>query len=85
MTALAQRKRKLIFETAAEVRYRGRFRPVIVEPDAQGFTVAVRLKGTRTRYEGSWEGVFQHFGKLAADRARAERKQKRLARRSISG
>ena len=68
MTAIAKRKRRLDFETSALVR--GRY--IIVE--AGTHTAKLRLKGTRTRYEVSWEGIFWLGVKVAADEQRAQRK-----------
>jgi len=75
MTALRNRKRRLKFETDQEIRYRSKMRPVIVEPNA--WFCAVRLKGTRVRYEIAWETIFKRAAMIHADKLRAERKLKR--------
>jgi hypothetical protein len=75
MTTLRDRKTRLTFETDQELRYRGKLRPVIVMP--QPWLCAVRLKGTQTTYEISWETIFKHAAQLAANRLREERKTRR--------
>lgn len=76
MTKLSQRKSRLRFTSDAEVRYRGKMRPVIIEVD-NGYTASVRLGGTRQRYPFSWMGVYDY----AADRfARSERERKKKER-----
>jgi hypothetical protein len=69
MMRLAERKTKLTAITNATARYRGRERAVVADilPD----TVAVRLLGTRTRYEVSWRGIFDYAAKVQAERDRA--------------
>lgn len=74
MTALRQRKTRLIIET--DTMLRGRC--IIVEPSP--FIATVRLKGTRTRYQISWESVFMRAAQIAADQLRAERKARRKAK-----
>jgi len=77
VTRLRDRKSRLAFTTEAEVRYRGKLRPVVVEVDPNGTWGNVRLAGTRLRYPFSWTGVFHD----AADRfARSERERKRKER-----
>lgn len=71
MTAIAQRKTRLRFETSGTVRGRG----VIIEADA--YLARVRLKGMRTAYEISWEGIYWQAAKVAAEKRRAERKTRR--------
>jgi hypothetical protein len=78
MTSLAHRKTRLQFETSDVIRYKGRLREIVIE--ATEYTAHVRLKGTRTRFEISWAGVFNLAAKIAAEKARAERKAKRLGR-----
>lgn len=72
MTALAKRKSRLTFETSDAVRYRGRLREVVIE--ATEYTAAIRLKGTRQRFEISWAGIYNQAVKIAVEKARAERK-----------
>jgi hypothetical protein len=79
VTRLSNRKTRLTFETEAQVKYRGKYRPVVVEPDMRGDVVSLRLKGTRVRYEVSWQGTFEHAAKVHAERLRAEKKQRRAA------
>jgi hypothetical protein len=72
---LSHRKSRLSFITNATARYRGKDRDIVIEvyPDH----AAVRLLGTRTRYEVSWRGVFD----LAAEiYARKERERRKAAR-----
>lgn len=73
---LAKRKSRLSFITNSSARYRGKERDIVIEvyPDY----AAVRLLGTRTRYEVSWRGVFD----LAAEiHARRERDARKIARK----
>jgi hypothetical protein len=81
MTKLTERKTRLLFETEATARYRGKLRTIVVEPDMQGYTSALRLKGTQVRYEISWEAVFDQAAKIYADRARYERQVARKGRK----
>lgn len=83
MTRVAQRKTRLTFETEATERYRQRERPIVVEADGEGFIAAFRLKGTRVRYEASWLGLFHFAAKLAAAKARVERKARRQAQGEV--
>jgi hypothetical protein len=78
-SARNKRKTRLKFETNQELRYRGKLRPLVVH--AQPWLCEVRLKGTRLRFEISWESIYTHAAQLAADRMRAERKAKRSARK----
>jgi hypothetical protein len=75
MTYLVKRKSRLIFTTADTVRYKGREREIVIE--VSPFIATCRLAGTRTRYEMSWSGIFQHAARVYADRLRAERKAKK--------
>jgi hypothetical protein len=75
MTYLRDRKNRLSFATNSTARYRGRERDVM---EAFPEYAAVRLLGTRTRYEVNWRAIFE----LAAEiRARRERERKGEARR----
>ena len=69
MTALSKRKRRLGFVTEASVRGRA------VTVEAFPHTLTLRLKGTRQRYEMSWEGVFWQACKLEAQRQAILRKE----------
>jgi hypothetical protein len=75
MSHLTKRKSRLVFTTADTVRYKGREREVVVE--VTPFVATCRLAGTRTRYEMSWAGIFQHAAHAQAEKLRAERKAKR--------
>jgi hypothetical protein len=75
MTKLSERKTRLTFETEAVARYRGKQRNVVVEPGDDGHLVALWLKGTKVRYEISWEAVFDCAAKLYAN---AELHQRRV-------
>lgn len=80
MMKLSQRKSRLQFVTDAEVRYRGKLRPVVVEV-SNGFVASVRLGGTKQRYPFSWHGLFVYsadrFARAEQDRKKKERKEKR--------
>jgi hypothetical protein len=78
LTSLRHRKTRLVIETDAEIRYRGKYRAVIIEP-APMICVA-RLKGTRVRYEMSWQSIFERAAHITAERERQERKLKRRQR-----
>jgi len=71
MTALAKRKTRARFETAAKIQGRA----VIIE--AEPYIARVRLKGQRTTFEISWEGIFMLAAKCAAEKLRAERMARR--------
>lgn len=81
MTKLPGRKSRLLIETSDTVRERGKLREIIVEPDPQGYTVAVRLKGTRARFHISWSGIYNAAVKIEVERQRQERKAQRKAKR----
>lgn len=78
MTALANRKTRLTFETSGLVRYRGKLREIVVE--ATPYSATVRLKGTRQRFETSWAGIFNHAVKVQVEARRAAKKAARKAR-----
>lgn len=75
MTRLTERKTRLNLVTAGEIRYRGKYRAVIVE--VTPLLATVRLSGSRTRYPVSWEGVAQWAMKVAAENERREKKLRR--------
>lgn len=81
MTKISQRKRGLRFETEATVRYRRSLRNVVVEVDPAGVVGFVRLAGTRTRFPFSWDGLYTYAARNAAERAIAERKAARKAKK----
>lgn len=73
---LAKRKSRLSFITNSSARYRGKERDIVIEVYPE--YAAVRLLGTRTRYEVSWRGIFD----LAAEiHARREREARKIARK----
>ncbi len=76
---LSDRKTRLTFITNSCARYRGKDRSIVIEvfPDY----AAVRLLGTRTRYEVSWRGVFDVAAEIYARRERERRKAERIARK----
>ena len=73
MTPLSKRRTKLTFETNNEVRYRGKYRSVIVE--AQPEMALLRLRGTRTAFPVSWEALYHLAAKLEAVRVREAKKK----------
>jgi hypothetical protein len=79
MTHLAKRKTRLVFTTNSTARYRGKDREIVIEVFPEH--AAVRLLGTRTRYEVSWRGVFDLAAEIYARRERERRKAERTARR----
>jgi len=78
---LAQRKSALTFITNATARYRGKEREIVIEVFPEH--AAVRLLGTRTRYEISWRGVFdvaaEIFMRKERERRKAARKLRKIA------
>jgi hypothetical protein len=76
MTKLSKRKTKLQFTTDAEIRYRGKLRPVVVEVD-NGYTASVRLLGTQKRYEFSWHGLHDWAAELYVRREKEIKKKGR--------
>ena len=78
MNYLRDRKSRLSFITNSTARYRGKERAIVMEVFPE--YAAVRLFGTRTRYEVSWRAVFD----LAAEiHMRRERQRRREARKAI--
>lgn len=77
MTAIIKRKSPLRFIAEDTVRYRGRYRRVVMEVERDGLTVQVRLEGTQRRYAVSFAGIYNLAVKIAVERERAERKAKR--------
>jgi len=76
---LSNRKSRLAFITNSTARYRGKDRDIVIEvfPDY----AAVRLLGTRTRYEVSWRGVFDVAAEIYARKEKERRKNERKMRR----
>jgi len=79
MTALAQRKSRLVLVTSDAVFEKGQRREVVVE--VSPYTATLRLKGTRTRFEVSWAGIMNYAVKVAVEKERAEKKAARKGRR----
>jgi hypothetical protein len=75
MKALAQRKTRLVFETADTVFDAGQLRPVIVEPRPGCMTL--RLKGTRRSYVMTYAAVYT----AAVWRADEEKRKAKAAER----
>lgn len=71
MTSLADRKSLLKFVTSDEVRYRGKYRRVVIEVDRDGFTAKARLEGTRQRFPFSFAGLYSHAVKISVEKERA--------------
>ena len=71
---LADRKTKAVFETGGSIRGRA----IIAE--CYPNWVSVRLKGQRTRYEMSWEGLYYHAARFAAERLLAAKRRARARR-----
>ncbi len=75
---LAKRKTRLIFTTCDTIRERGKLREVVIE--AHTYTCRVRLAGMRTAFEISYGAIYHAAARIAADKAKAERKAKRAGR-----
>ena len=75
MNRLAKRKTKLALLTDATVYDRGRKRNVIIEPGPELATI--RLAGTRTRLEVSWNSIYNLAARIAAERAVEDRRANR--------
>jgi hypothetical protein len=75
MTTLAKRKSRLVLVTSDLVRERGKSREVVLEP--QSHYTAVRLKGTRTRFEVSYAAIYHFAARIAAEKAHAAKKAAR--------
>lgn len=78
MTRLTERKTRLIFTSADVVRERGRLREVIIE--AKPMYAEVRLAGMRTSFPISYAAIYHAAGRIAAERARAEKKAQSMSR-----
>jgi hypothetical protein len=63
MTHLRDRKNRLSFVTNSTARYRGREREIVMEAFPE--YAAVRLLGTRTKYEVSWRAIVDFAGRFA--------------------
>ena len=78
MSALAQRKTRLVFETEDFVFERGRQRQVIVE--ARPAYAMVRLKGARKAFSICYAAVYQLACKIEADEERRRKQPAKKAR-----
>jgi hypothetical protein len=77
---LTDRKTRLTFITNQHARYRGKLREIVIEVFPEH--AAVRLLGTRTRYEVSWRGVFDLAAEIYARREKERRKAERIAKKA---
>jgi hypothetical protein len=77
---IAERKTRLSFITNQTARYRGKLREIVIEVFPEH--AAVRLLGTRTRYEVSWRTIFDVAGEIYARREKERRKAERIARKA---
>ncbi len=71
MGKLSERKTRIVAQTECVLRRR----PLVIE--ITPYTVILREKGTRERYEVSWEYVFYRAAERAAQLKRETRKSKR--------
>ena len=78
MTHLRDRKNRLSFATNSTARYRGREREIVMEAFPE--YAAVRLLGTRTRYEVNWRAIFDLAAEIRARRERERKDEKRRAK-----
>jgi hypothetical protein len=78
MTALRERRTKLTFETASELRDGRRYRPIVIEAEPE-FAV-VRLKGTRQRLTVTWEAIAHLAYKMEAAKVRSEKQRQKGAK-----
>ena len=78
MRKIAERKSRLSFITNQVARYRGKEREIVIEVFPEH--AAVRLLGTRTRYEVSWRGVFDLAAEIFARQEKEARKSERRTR-----
>ena len=81
MTTIAQRKSALNVVSSAAKRERRQLREIVLEFDPAGYTLNVRLKGTRNRLPISIEAIYDAAAKLAARRVIAEKLATRKARK----
>lgn len=78
MARLSERKSKLVFTTADEIRERGKYRAVVIE--ARPNFAMVRLAGTRTAFPISYSAIYCAAARQAAERLRAEKKAAKRTR-----
>lgn len=79
MKKVAERKSRLSFITNQVARYRGKEREIVIEVFPEH--AAVRLLGTRTRYEASWRAIFDLAAEIYSRRERERRKAERIAKK----
>lgn len=82
MTALSDRKNRLIIETSAVAKLRPCDKPreILIECTSP-FYASVRLKGTRTKFQVSYESIFALAVRQQVDADRKARAQSRKGRR----
>ena len=80
MTSLISRKSRLCFCSEDTIRYRGKYRRVVVEVDRDGCTANLRLEGTRQRFPLSFGGMYNQAVKIEVERQRAAKKAGRNAK-----
>jgi hypothetical protein len=78
---LNERKSRLTFVTTDEVRYKSKYRAVVVEVDRSGFGGTVRLEGTRARFAFSFAGLYNHAVQVQVSRERSEKRAKAKAKK----
>jgi hypothetical protein len=71
MTRLSERRTRLVFTTANEVKSRGKYRCVVIE--ARPDYALVRLQGMRTSFPIAYDAIYHAAAKIAAARERAEK------------
>lgn len=76
MTKLQERRTRLVFTTADEIRERGKYRPVVIE--ARPGCAVVRLLGLRTSYTITYGAIYHAAARIAANEARAAKKAQRI-------
>jgi hypothetical protein len=79
MTSLAKRKSRLRFTTCDTVRERRKLREVVI--DAHSHYCDVRLAGLRTSYPISYAAIYTAAVKIAVEKMRAERRERKKAQR----
>jgi hypothetical protein len=77
MSALANRKTRLIFETEDAVRERGAVRQVIVHATPR--FALMRLKGLRRKFLVSYAAVYALAVRIEVEARRAEKRKERRA------
>ena len=77
MNYVRERKRQLSFITNSTARYRSKERAIVIQVFPEH--AAVRLLGTRTRYEVSWRAIFDLAAEIRARRDRQREGKQRGA------